>query len=376
MKISIGIMLWNEESTIEMTLDSLFQQSIFRDNSPSIESIEVVVLANGCTDQSIPNAKRGIMKNLESLKNSKVSARVEGLPKGRSPAWNKFVHELTAGDVDYIVFMDADISINNQNAIWSMVDGLARSEYHPVAGALGIKDIDLNSRKTLLQQVASSMTKMEHDARFFYLCGGLYCGKSSFFRRFEFPDGFICGDDAFIANLAITNFMTTDYQFDRILHPADAKFVFEAYSTVSRLFKQNRRRMIGARVRTIIQDFVRANQIDRYPDAGTVIRDACRKDPSWLINLTETTIAESGFWVVPMKTALYRVNQLRHVSWGKKIARVPLAIAGTIWQISIIISANRVFRRREHLGAWTNMQNTRMKTLAIHTTEVIPPDTL
>ena len=365
MKISIGIMLWNEEGTIGMTIDSIFEQSLFKEYRSGIESIEVVALANGCTDQSIPNATAAFARNLERCGLPYVQARVEALPKGRSPAWNWFVHTRTSPDVDFILFMDADILINNENAMWSMVDGLNKSPYHPVAGAVGIKDIDLQERKSLSQRITSSFTKMEHDARHFYMCGGLYCGRASFFRRIEFPKGFVCGDDGFIASMAITNFFTTDYQFDRILHPVDASFVFEAYGTIPRLFKQHRRRMVGSAVRVMIIDYVRSKQTNGSPDAGTIIRKACQENPSWLEEYCRQRIANSGFGVVPPRAILYRLTQLRRLSLGKKIMRFPLALAGTIWQAAVILSANRSFRSGQYASVWTNMPNTRMKSASV-----------
>ncbi|MCX7396091.1 MAG: glycosyltransferase [Planctomycetales bacterium] len=360
MKIAIGIMLWNEEQTIGMTIDSIFSQTLLSEIKSNVESVEVVALANGCTDQSIPNARDAFSRNLAKCVLPCVQARVEELPKGRSPAWNWFVHERTSPDTSYILFMDADITINNHNAMWSMIDGLENSEYHPVAGALGIKDIDLQEHKTLLQRTTSSFTKMEQDARHFYLCGGLYCGRASFFRRIEFPKGFVCGDDGFIASMAITNFWTSDYEFDRILHPADATFVFESYSTLPRLFKQHRRRMVGSVVRTMILDYVRSKQSGGVPDAGSIIRNACQENPLWLEEHCRQQIAALGFWVVPPRTIFYRLTQLRRLSLWKKIARFPLAIVGTLWQAAVIVSANRAFHSGQYANVWTSMPNTRM----------------
>lgn len=360
MKISIGIMLWNEEGTIGMTIDSIFQQTFLREVKAGVEAVEVVALANGCTDASISNARNAFERNLKQCTVPYVTARVEELPKGRSPAWNRFVHELTSPDMGYILFMDADIQIPNANAMWSMVQGLEDSPYHPVAGALGIKDVELKPRKSVREKLSASMTKMEHDARHFYMCGGLYCGRTSFFRRLEFPQGFVCGDDGFLAFMAITNFMTTDYQFDRILHPPDASFVFEAYSTIPRLFKQHKRRQIGAAIQRMLKDYVRSQQTDNAPDAGTIIRRLCRDEPQWLERYARQRIADAGFWVIPLSSLTYRFTQLRRLSWARKLARLPLAVFGTVWLAGVVIAANRALRSGQYANAWVNMKNTRM----------------
>ena len=81
MKIAVGIMLWNEDVSIARTIDSLFCQSLLSESKPGVESIEVVVLANGCTDDSVPNARAALDRNLADFSNSGVRARVEELPK-------------------------------------------------------------------------------------------------------------------------------------------------------------------------------------------------------------------------------------------------------------------------------------------------------
>jgi glycosyltransferase involved in cell wall biosynthesis len=365
MKISIGIMLWNEEETIEMTIDSIFEQTLFKEYKSGIECVEVVALANGCTDKSIPRAKDAFVRNLDKCDLPYVEARVEELPKGRSPAWNWFVHERTSSDTTYLIFMDADIIINNDNAMWSMVEGLENSAYHPVAGALGIKDVDLKDRKTILQQLTSAFTRMEHDARHFYMCGGLYCGRVNFFRQIEFPKGFVCGDDGFIATMAITNFMTTNYEFDRILHPKDATFIFEAYNTIPRLFKQHRRRLVGATVGTFIKDYVRSKQTNGQPDAGTIIRTASKQNPLWLEEFCRERITNAGFWVVRPGWIFYGITQLRRLGWWKKIARLPLVLAGMVWKFPVAVSANWLLRSGQYANVWTNMPNTSMKSNSV-----------
>lgn len=363
MKISIGIMLWNEEKTIGMTIDSVFQQTLLTEAKLDVESVEVVALANGCTDQSIPRAREAFERNLKACPLPYVTARVEELPKGRSPAWNKFVHTLTPPDTDYIFFMDADIYINHPNALWSMVEGLAGSDYHPVAAALAIKDVDLKERRSLWERLSSVMTAMEHKARLTYLCGGLYCGRASFFRRFEFPNGFVCGDDGFIARLAITNLLTTEFQFDRILHPKDASFVFEAYRTIPRLFRQHRRRQVGLAIWLMILDYVKERQVNGSPDAGTIIRRACAEDPDWLREYALRRIAEKGFWVLPLRDVLLRLSQWKRLSLSSRIVNLPLVLGATLWHAAVLLSANFLLRTNRYQNVWENMQNTSMLSI-------------
>jgi glycosyltransferase involved in cell wall biosynthesis len=363
MKVSIGIMLWNEAATIGLTIDSIFEQSLLSQPLEGVSKVEVVALANGCTDDSVPVARAALERNLARSPLPCVDARVEQLPgPNRGNAWNQFVHRLAAPDTDYIIFMDADIYINHPNALWSMVHGLEQNPYCPVAGALGLKDIDLKPGKSLWEKLSSAMTRMEHHARLTYLCGGLYCGRAGFFRRLEFPEGFVCGDDAFLTRMAITNLMTTEMQFDRVLHPADATFVFEAYTSVSRLYRQHIRRQIGRTVQHVLYDYIRARQHDGRPDAGEILRRACRENPDWLKQAIERRIADSGVWVVPWRGMFLRMSQLRRQRFPQKVLKAPLAVAGTLWLATVMWAANRRMKRGQIQGAWQNMRNTRLLT--------------
>ena len=66
--IGIGILAYNEQDDIADTLKSLFQQSIFKDpvlgDAGRISSIEIIVVPNGCTDETTGVAKA----TLERLK--------------------------------------------------------------------------------------------------------------------------------------------------------------------------------------------------------------------------------------------------------------------------------------------------------------------
>jgi hypothetical protein len=277
----------------------------------------------------------------------------------RGNAWNEFVHRLADPGADYMVLMDADIIIDKPNSIWSMIEGLERSSYHPVAGALAIKDIELKPRNSLWERLSLSMTRMEHQARLTFLCGGLYCGRADFFRQLRFPEGFVCGDDGFLARMAITNLMTTEMQFDRILHPGDASFVFEAYTSIPTLFRQNIRRLVGRAVHEMIYDFVRSRQKDGSPDGGTIIRQACEENPDWLRELIQKRVREK-FWVVPRQIITLRLSQLRKQKFPHNLIKAPLALLGTVWMAAAVFLANRKLKKGRIQGIWRSARNTRL----------------
>ena len=358
MKIAIGIMLWNEEGTIAATIDSVFAQTLFNTYRSQIDLVELVVLANGCTDQSIPNAQRSIEKHLADNSLNYVSAKVVELPKGRQPAWNTFAHEMYDDSLTYFFFMDADIILPDKDAMMRMVDGLEQNPHQYIATGLGCKHIELRQNRSPWQRLTMAMTKLEHDARFFYVTGGLYCGRSTFIKNMEFPKGFVCGDDGFLGYMAITNYLTTDYEWDRIHYPPHPIFIYEAYLSPFKLFRQHRRRLIGAVTREMIFDVIKSKQVDQRPDAGMILKTLNKENPEWLNEYIALQVKNRGFMVVPMQRVLYRYRQLRGLPLHKKVFRFPLAFLGGLWEFGVTIAANRMFHAGTYKNAWENLPNT------------------
>lgn len=363
MKIAIGIMLWNEETSVGMTIDSLFQQTIISNHNNRINSVDIIALANGCTDNSVAVAQSACSRNLEQCKLPYVRANVvELLIASKLNAWNTFVHDLTSHDVDYLILMDADIYLDKRDSLENMVFGL---ESHPechVVSALGLKDTELKDQRSLLETLSLRLTRLEQNAQMTYVCGPLYGGRSKFFRTFKFPNGFVCGDDGFISTMATTNLLTTDHEFQRVYLAPKTTYVFEAYTGIITLFRQHVRREVGAVVRRMIVEHLMGIVRQKGSNAGEILLQKAKKDPDWLLRLQEKKFHELGFWVISPRRLKYRFTQLRGKSIGYKISKLPIVLLGTIWLGAVIIAANRKILHKEHLKVWLNNTNTRLVT--------------
>src|SRR5688572_8342662 len=103
-KIDIGIFAHNEERAIGEMLSRFSRQSLFA--TPE-HSVRVFVLANGCSDRTAEVAKAAFDK-LYAPGQIDVVNLAEG---GKSRTWNKFVHELSRPDTDFLLFCDADLRL-------------------------------------------------------------------------------------------------------------------------------------------------------------------------------------------------------------------------------------------------------------------------
>src|SRR5690348_11417360 len=96
--LSLGVLACNEKDSIRRTLESLFRQNIFEKLWHRHEQCEVVVVANGCSDQTAAIAQDALDHLVRTHEWAEaISVRVVEIPEpGKCNAWNRFVHEFSS----------------------------------------------------------------------------------------------------------------------------------------------------------------------------------------------------------------------------------------------------------------------------------------
>src|SRR3954467_6728141 len=123
MRISIGILAWNEAAAIADTIRSIMAQSCLEQPPAELEAIEVVCVPNGCSDATADVAAKEFAQL--TPRGEKISARVcEAKRAGKANAWNEFIHDFADQRADYIIMMDADITLQHPQTLWNMVRAL------------------------------------------------------------------------------------------------------------------------------------------------------------------------------------------------------------------------------------------------------------
>ena len=93
---SIGIMAYNEEANIARTLQSLLEQT-----GPIVRIQEVIVVASGCTDRTVP-----IVSEM-AQKESRIRLCMQEKREGKASAINLFLKKATS---PVVVLIGADVS--------------------------------------------------------------------------------------------------------------------------------------------------------------------------------------------------------------------------------------------------------------------------
>src|SRR4051812_39180871 len=107
MLATVGILAHNEEDQIATLLRDIARQTIL--NKPGL-SIEIHIVANGCTDRTVAVAQAALGEN--AFRRPNVRSFVHDFPEpGKSNAWNYMVHEFSSTNSEHVIFLDADIRL-------------------------------------------------------------------------------------------------------------------------------------------------------------------------------------------------------------------------------------------------------------------------
>ena len=187
MRVSIGILAWNEESTIAATIQSLLEQTLFATLRTEVERIEVVVVANGCRDHTCEAAEEGFRLRRPVSLPAEVVFRSVSIPvAGKSNAWNIFIHEVSDRYANYVILMDADIWFMEKETLWNMIRTLEADPKAYVSVGVLKKDIAFKERKSILDRMSLARSQLWESGPP-VLCGQLYCGRTAALRRVWMP---------------------------------------------------------------------------------------------------------------------------------------------------------------------------------------------
>lgn len=351
MKISIGILAWNEAKTIGKTICSLFQQTLISPQTAFESSLEIICIPNGCTDDTAQVAHKFFDSCLAErpVSSPPITCRVVEIPEaGKSNAWNQYVHEASSDDADYLFLMDADIWFNNKNTLLRMLEALQTHPHARVAVDIPVKDIEHKKSKTSLDKLSLSLsTSLQNE--FPTICGQLYCGKASCLRSIWLPRG-ITIEDGFLTKMIWTDELQIPNDYERIIRAAGACHLFEAYTTLRDILLHQRSIALGSAVNTVAYEYLKKQR--GTGGAGPLIQKLNTADPAWLEKITARYLAD--------RQDLFRMRFLsspRFQRYAKKrglnrIKNLPVLLTGVFMDNLVNLTARHFVRKKNDLHTW------------------------
>jgi glycosyltransferase involved in cell wall biosynthesis len=343
-QVSIGVLAHDEAPRIGKTLQSLFAQDVFQRFAT-----EIVIVANGCTDETARVARRSLADH-HAAWSARGTARVEELVvAGKANAWNQFVHELSSPRASVLVLMDADITFLKTNTISSMVSTLEKCPQAVVCVDQPIKNIQIKPNRTFFERLLVSVTpKINPDD--VPLCGQLYCALSAPVRQIKLPVEITC-EDGFLRALLLTNGFTAPENLRRIVLDSNVSHSFESVASLRELFNHEKWLVAGSIVDMLLFERFSA---ECTPDrnAMALIRKWQQHDRDWLPRYIESQVQTRGWGLLPRPWWTRRWSGLRKLPLGRRLLRVPVAVIATAMDALIFIAAIRDVRRGRAFRYW------------------------
>ncbi|MGB5632982.1 MAG: glycosyltransferase family 2 protein [Waterburya sp.] len=350
MHITIGILAYNEAESISNILHSLCEQSLLQD-SHSGNVVEVIVVCNGCVDNTSSVAKKSLENLAKELDSALFQWEVcEVEEAGKSNAWNLFIHQFADPDANFFFLIDADIKLYAKDTLDQMLDILVQNPEYWISLDQPIKDLELKLNKNFLEKLSVAVSKSSNKDQL-YICGQLYCGRASVLRDIWMPAG-LPVEDGFLTNMIISeNFTIKNPSFKRIVRVTEASHVFEAYTNPLELINHEVRVVVGMVINIFLKDYFR-EKCNEGQTAGALIAKMNQEKHLWLNNFMRDSLADKGWWVIPIFLVFRRYRSLKNHSLLNAFLRVPIATLAFIVDVGIFIRANKKLHSKIITDYW------------------------
>lgn len=345
MKISIGLLAHNEQDTIASMIYQVSEQDLFLN---STFTIQFIVVANGCTDDTVMMATEAF-KNLDINANFELRELIEA---GKSNAWNKYVHEYSDPESEYLILVDADINFGSKNVLSRLIEGLEQNPKAVASVDRPKKDVEKKLKKTLLARLSIGISSANEKGRS-VITGQLYCMRGGIIRNIYMPVGLPVEDGFLRAMVVTSNFMHKDEQ-SKIMIVDDVCHYFEALLSPIKLYRHEKRLVIGSAINTMIFTYLWKTVAETGNDAGFLIEELNKNDSNWLNMMINNYKSSEGYWIVKRNMFLRRITQLINgdQTFRKKIVLFSLVLLATLVSTVIAIDVNNYFKKNNGLGYW------------------------
>ncbi len=193
---SVGVTAYNEEANIGRLLDALLAQHL-----REVEIVEIIVVASGCTDQTVPIAES------YAARHPQVRLFVQPKREGKTAAINVFLANARTG----ICVLESGDTLPHEDA----VEHLVRMFRDPGVGMTGAHKIPVNTPDHLVGLFTHLRLRLEHQ-----LCLEIpRLGEMIAFRKvFDRIPPDVAMDEAFVEALVVQRGMQVRYAPDAVVY--------------------------------------------------------------------------------------------------------------------------------------------------------------
>jgi glycosyltransferase involved in cell wall biosynthesis len=361
LKLSVGVVAWNEESSIAAALESILKQTVFRNAKELGFEAELIVIANGCTDNTVEVTDEFFEKaRREFPENGPVRLRLEIVPEaGFANAWNLLAHTYSRPDADFIYFVNADIVIDQPEAFEWMLNELQKDSGMQVVSPVGRKHIEAAKCKTFCDRLNLAVTRFTEKNQTAQVRGHCFCARAAAMRSVWLPTRFPGAVDGAFKRMIISKMASTQDKPSRIGLARNAGYTFEAYRTFADIYHRRVRLFVG---QTFIEALMRHLKTMRseQPDLNLMayLRARDEADPSWLNRLVQLSIYVNGlFATMPSPWFRFRFWKNPNIGIFRKLGMLPVAVIAFIFDIPVFLSAAWRLKTGRVSNVWKDTKN-------------------
>jgi glycosyltransferase involved in cell wall biosynthesis len=340
LKLSICVIARNERDVIGRLAAQLANQTLFA--SPN--RFEVVVVANGCTDDTASVAGTAFRAAFKRHPTTKLLIHDTPLG-GKARSWNLAVHELLDAASDIAIFVDADIELVDDRVLEEVVTQLVETPSLLAVSGQPVKDIAKKSRKSLVDRF--SLIVSEHSVTSHAINGSLYAARMAELRKIWLPIP-TPGEDGLLSAMIHTDGFSRLPNIGLIAQVPRPTHYFEAHS-ITGFFRHETRMTVGTIINGWICEFLWSGVHSEH--VGQFIRDQNERDPQWVGRLVESRVAGKNL-VLPPRLLTWRLHNLRGVSFGSLLVRLPFSVAASLLGLWPGLRANRILKRQNAADYW------------------------
>ncbi len=345
--LSIGILAWNEEDSLGATLDSLFAQSIFGLLEKRGERVEIICLANACTDRTVPIAQETFTRMLRThAARAGLSAWVADIREpGRNNAWNRFIHEFSAPESRFLCVMDADIVFNRPDTIELVLHALEADPRLGGASDWPVKTISLKARPSLRERLSLATSDMTGNIAG-RLNGMFYCLRTAIARNLYLPRDLGANDDGFFKAAICTDFFRAPLDPTRVVSVRQATHLYLPYLALRDVINNQQRQMIGQTCVHVLVEYLQTRPLAERTHLGATLQHLDATDPDWLKRLIQAHLAGvKYFWQLFPDLLSFRWRRLAQLRGKQRLTHFPAAAAGFCLTLIASWRAARFLRR-------------------------------
>lgn len=355
MLVTIGILGRNEADKIGQTIQSLLSQSAFTPDGSSDDTPyrwQIVVVANGCTDDTAERARDVLLKASSDSGVRKFSFEVVSLERpGKSNAWNEFIHKIAPVETDVFVLMDADIEFGHPDTVANSIKTLLSDPSALVVVGRPLKHFTRKAKPSVLERISIQASKTS-DQDPPGIAGSFYCARSATLRNVWMPIG-LSVEDGFLAAMITTDGFRGEPDPSRIVRATDATHYFEGLSSIHQIIMHEVRLVIGTLFNCYLcWDALLFLTPASGSGAGATIRELNQSKPDWYARMMSNEIKARGFWVIPAAVVFRRWASWARLPLTKKVSRLPLTIAAFAFDLIVMNIANWRMVTGRAVGFW------------------------